>query len=238
MVDGVGDPILCHVTRSPGLPYNTSLTGQFADYKDPGHFVGKGWMELDFDRVLINSSTSLSIAAKVIDVKGYRIDNQGRILGKGHATRDAVLWAIPVLWPIDLLTLPGRGPRPTLKTETHLSVKLMQDVQVPYEAYSQPPRQSPQSPGYGFTPRPSDYVAPAAPAQNPQPGYVYRAPAAPPSYIPGYVPEPYPRQPLPEYRSNYYYPPSRNPYVDAYGRPLVCYGPYGPQSCYGAYGAY
>ncbi len=26
------------------------LGGQFAEYKDPGHFSYKGWMELDFDR--------------------------------------------------------------------------------------------------------------------------------------------------------------------------------------------
>ena len=34
---------------------------------------------------------------------------EGRILGKGHATRDTVLWLIPVLWPIDLIMLPMRG---------------------------------------------------------------------------------------------------------------------------------
>jgi hypothetical protein len=141
-VDSEGDPILCHLTRSPGLPYGTMLTGQFADYRDPGHFVGKGWMELVFDRLLIQPSTSVPVSAKVIDVKGYRTNKQGRVIGKGHATRDAVLWTIPVLWPIDLLTLPGRGPRPTLKSETYLTVKLMGDLAIP-------------SPAYGFAAHPS-----------------------------------------------------------------------------------
>jgi hypothetical protein len=28
------------------LPYGSYLEGRFEDYKDPGHLVGKGWMEL------------------------------------------------------------------------------------------------------------------------------------------------------------------------------------------------
>ncbi len=45
--------------------------------------------------------------------------------------RDTVEWAIPILWPIDLLNLPRRGPRPVLKAETQLTVKVMDDVVVP-----------------------------------------------------------------------------------------------------------
>ena len=55
----VGDPILCKVQFHRGdfmLPYNSYLGGEFAEYKDPGHFVGKGWMELDFDRLVCRRS--------------------------------------------------------------------------------------------------------------------------------------------------------------------------------------
>lgn len=48
----IGDPILCKVEHRRGdfmLPYGSYLGGEFAEYKDPGHFVGKGWMELSFD---------------------------------------------------------------------------------------------------------------------------------------------------------------------------------------------
>ena len=59
-----------------------------------------------------------------------------------------VLWMIPVLWPIDLLELPRRGPSPTLKTETRLTVKLMDDLRVPE---GQPLERDP----YGLAHRPS-----------------------------------------------------------------------------------
>jgi hypothetical protein len=81
--------------------------------------------------MVIEPDTVIPIDARVVDVAGYRVDNHGRILGKGHATRDVVLWTIPILWPIDLLMLPMRGPRPTLKEEARLSIKMMDDLPVP-----------------------------------------------------------------------------------------------------------
>ncbi len=47
----IGDPVLCQVGHAERygrsvLPYDSYLVGRFEDYKDPGHFVGKGWMEL------------------------------------------------------------------------------------------------------------------------------------------------------------------------------------------------
>ncbi len=132
----VGDPVLCQVSpmerygRSM-LPYGSFLEGRFEDYKDPGHLVGKGWMELKFDRMVIEPDTVIPLAAKVVNVPGYPVDRQGRIHGKGHAVRDTVEWMIPILWPIDLLNLPRRGPRPTLKEETRLTLKVMDDMVVP-----------------------------------------------------------------------------------------------------------
>jgi hypothetical protein len=132
----VGDPVLCQVSHAERygrsvLPQNSFLVGRFEEYKDPGHFVGKGWMELAFDRMVIEPDTVIPIDARVVDVPGYRVDNQGRILGKGHETRDIVTWCIPILWPIDLLMLPMRGPRPTLKAETRMTLKVMDDLTVP-----------------------------------------------------------------------------------------------------------
>jgi hypothetical protein len=68
------------------------------------------------------------------------VDKEGRIDGTGHAVRDTVEWLIPVLWPIDLINLPRRGPTPTLKPETRLTVLLMEDVGIPtkYEVQHQP----------------------------------------------------------------------------------------------------
>ena len=93
-------------------------------------------MQLDFDRLYVGD-TVIPIDAKVVDVQGYKIDAQGRILGKGHPVRDTVLWMIPVLWPIDLINLPRRGPRPTLKAETSLTLRVMDDIRVPVTAEPQ-----------------------------------------------------------------------------------------------------
>jgi hypothetical protein len=103
------------------------VRNRFDDYKDPGHFVGKGWTELKCERMMIEPDTVIRLNARVVDVPGYNVDRQGRILGEGHPVRDIVEWSIPILWPIDLLNLPRRGPRPTLnekltgQTPTHLT---------------------------------------------------------------------------------------------------------------------
>jgi len=177
----MGDPVLCKVNFHRGdfmLPYGSYLGGNFSAYKDPGHFVGKGWMQLDFDRLYVGDQ-AIPLDAKVVDVKGYKIDSQGRILGKGHAVRDTVLWMIPVLWPIDLINLPRRGPRPTLKAETALTLRVMEDIQVPVVP-------EPQRDPYGLMQRQPDAYAPQPPPPNQEPdanpdySYAPEQPVAPP----------------------------------------------------------
>lgn len=131
----VGDPVLCQISHfqlygRPVFPYGSYLMGEFKEYKDPGHFVGKGWMDLEFDR-LATPSGEIPIEAKVVATPKYPVDSKGRIDGKGHPVRDAVEWSIPVLWPIDVLNLPRRGPRPVLKAESLLTLKMMDTVLVP-----------------------------------------------------------------------------------------------------------
>lgn len=162
----VGDPVLCETAYASRygmalLPQNSYLIGRFEDYKDPGHFIGKGWMELTFDRMLIQPDTVVPIHARVVDVPGYNVDREGRILGKGHAVRDTVEWTLPILWPIDMLNLPRRGPRPTLKAETRLTLKILDDLGVPD---SSPPMPDP----YGLYRRePSVYNPPRSPQADP-----------------------------------------------------------------------
>jgi hypothetical protein len=38
---------------------------------------------------------------------------------------------LPPLWPWKIIMLPARGPRPTLKGESQLTLRLMDDVQIP-----------------------------------------------------------------------------------------------------------
>jgi hypothetical protein len=190
----VGDPILCQVGHSERygrsvMPYNSYLVGRFEDFKDPGHFVGKGWMELRFDRMVVEPDTVIPIDARVVDVPGYHVDSQGRILGKGHEARDIALWSIPVLWPVDLLMLPMRGPRPTLKEETRVTLKVMDDLAVPIN-------EGPQADPYGLMHRQTGDndvpPPPQEPEQQPAPEPTAYAPQEqvppPPTYA--YAPAP------------------------------------------------
>ena len=131
----VGDPVLCHlhsVTEfgQQAFPRGSYLVGHLESAKDPGHFWGKGDLKLVFDRIGMPQG-DMPLEAKVIATRGYKVDKDGDIRGKGHAKRDIVEWMLPPLWPWKIIMLPARGPRPKLKGETMLSLRLMDDVQIP-----------------------------------------------------------------------------------------------------------
>jgi len=139
----VGDPVLCHlhsVTEfgQQTFPRGSYLVGHLESAQDPGHFWGKGNMKLMFDRIGLPNG-DMPLDAKVIATRGYKVDKQGDILGKGHAKRDVVEWMLPPLWPWKVIMLPARGPRPTLKGESMLTLRLMDDVQIPQVAETNGP---------------------------------------------------------------------------------------------------
>jgi hypothetical protein len=194
----IGDPVLCQVSHSEMygrsvFPYGSYLVGRFEDYKDPGHFVGKGWIELKFDRMVVGNDTVIPISARVVSTSAkYPVDKDGRIHGTGHPVRDTIEWMIPVLWPIDLINLPRRGPYPELKPETRLTVMLLDDFGIPTksEVQHQPemiskynyadPTPAPQAPALverSYAPPPQQQAAPVQ-----QPSY----------YQPSYYPQPSP----------------------------------------------
>ena len=134
----VGDPVLCHLRGvtafgQQAFPRGSYLVGHLDSAKDPGHFWGKGYLKIQFDRIGLPTG-DLPLEAKVISTRGYKVDKQGKIDGKGHAKRDVVEWLLPPLWPWKVIMLPARGPRPKLKGETVLSLRLMDDVQIPQVA--------------------------------------------------------------------------------------------------------
>jgi len=136
----IGDPVICHLAalRQFGksvFPRGSYLGGHLEADKEPGHFVGKGYLKIEFDRIGFPDS-DIPVPSKIIAAKGYKVDKKGDIVGKGHATRDTVEWLIPPLWPWKVLTLPARGPRPTLKGEEQVTVRLMDDIDVPRAASS------------------------------------------------------------------------------------------------------
>lgn len=131
----VGDPVLCNlrgvtIFGQQAFPRGSYLVGHLEAAKDPGHFWGKGYLQLTFDRIGVPAG-DLPLEAKVIATRGYKVDKEGKIDGRGHAVRDVVEWMIPPLWPWKVIMLPARGPRPALKGETVLRLRLMDDVEVP-----------------------------------------------------------------------------------------------------------
>jgi hypothetical protein len=139
----VGDPVLCHlrgvtVFGQQAFPRGSYLVGHLEAEKNPGHFWGKGYLKLQFDRIGVPSG-DLPLEAKVISTRGYKVDKQGKIDGKGHPRRDVIEWMLPPLWPWKVIMLPARGPKPALKGETVLSLRLMDDVQIPQMAQTYGP---------------------------------------------------------------------------------------------------
>ena len=144
----IGDPVICHLSalRQFGkavFPRGSYLGGHLEADKEPGHFWGKGYLKIEFDRIGFPDS-DIPVPSKIIAAKGYKVDKKGEIVGKGHATRDTVEWLIPPLWPWKILMLPAKGPRPALKGEAQVTVRLMDDIDVPrpnssLRSYQRPP---------------------------------------------------------------------------------------------------
>src|SRR5258708_7823227 len=61
------------------------------------NFWGKGYLKLKFDRIGLPSG-DLPLEAKVISTRGYKVDKEGKIDGKGHPKRDVVEWMLPPLF--------------------------------------------------------------------------------------------------------------------------------------------
>jgi hypothetical protein len=156
----VGDPVLCNLSSLQQFgrtvfPRGSYLQGHLEAAKEPGHFVGKGYLQIQFDRIGL-PNTDIPIPSKIIMAHGYRVDRQGDIVGRGHAKRDVIEWMIPPLWPWKVVSLPARGPRPTLKGEEALTLRLMEDVVLPQTALV-------PAPGWHYFGQ-SSSLSPAAPA--------------------------------------------------------------------------
>ena len=131
----VGDPVLCHLGSVQEFGHNVFprgayMSGHLEADKEPGHFFGKGYMKIVFDRIG-TPNADINVDTKIISDRSYPVDKEGDIKGKGHPKRDAIEWMIPPLWPWKVITLPARGPRPVLKGEQVLMLRLMEDVTIP-----------------------------------------------------------------------------------------------------------
>jgi hypothetical protein len=178
----VGDPVLCHLNQftefgHAAFPRGSYLEGHLEADKQPGHFIGKGYLDIVFDHIGL-PNTDVDLNARVVAAQGQHVDKQGDIMGHGHAKRDEIEWAIPPLWPWKIITLPARGPQPKLKTEQMITLKVMQDVELPQLAAYLPP--SP-SRNYNPAPRVQSYAQPSSGPVAPQSssGVYYLPPSTP-----------------------------------------------------------
>lgn len=138
----VGDPVDLprpwrRGVRPGGVPTGRVSGRASVREQGSGPFWGKGRLKLEFDRISL-PDTTLPVPG-IVAVRGYRVDREGEIMGHGHHGRDAIEWLIPPLWPWKLVSLPSRGPRPTLKGETEVTLRLMDDVEVPLAAAASRP---------------------------------------------------------------------------------------------------
>jgi hypothetical protein len=150
----VGDPVVCYLQsfREFGVsvfPRGSFLSGRVSDWREPGRFAGKGWLALSFDRLILGTSLEVPISAKVVGIRNFKVDGQGKTMGKGHARRDVLAWSLPPFWAYQIIKLPGRGPRPTLQGETPVVVRMLDDVVVPDRSYylARPSRNRPTQDG-------------------------------------------------------------------------------------------
>ena len=167
----IGDPVLCHLAAVQVFgrnifPRGAYMAGHLEADKEPGHFFGKGYLKIVFERIAL-PNTELPLDSKIVAARGFHVDKEGDIKGKGHAKRDVVEWLIPPLWPWKVLMLPARGPRPTLKGEQVLTLRLMEDVSVPKfgATYNSRDWRPPQAQNFAQpSALPSREVAPATPS--------------------------------------------------------------------------
>ena len=106
-------------------------------------------------------------------------------MGHGHAKRDVIEWMIPPLWPWKVITLPARGPQPKLKTEQMVTLKVMQDVELPQLTAYVSPSPARYYPDTGrrtnVAPRAQSYAQPSSGPVAPQSssGVYYLPPSTP-----------------------------------------------------------
>jgi hypothetical protein len=71
-----------------------------------------------------------AVPAKVIQAKKGKVSKTGDINSEQDAKRHSE-WLMPPLWTWKLVSVPMRGPRPQVKGEEHLELRLIDDILIP-----------------------------------------------------------------------------------------------------------
>lgn len=110
------------------IPRHSLVTARVASANRPGRFVGKANIEFTFESIMIPDGRMYPINARLIKVRGHKVDSHGRLIGRSHAKRDTFFILFPPTTLFQLALLPARGPDLILRPETRLTIKLLRPV--------------------------------------------------------------------------------------------------------------
>ena len=55
------------------------LSGHLQDAKNPGRFVSKGWLDLEFDRIVLPRAEVLPLQVKIVAAPHLKTDSEGKM---------------------------------------------------------------------------------------------------------------------------------------------------------------
>ena len=121
------------LNRPPILPRGSKILGKMETSQEAGHLWGRAKARIVFSSILMPDFCEFPIDATLIGTKKYQVREEV-IFGRGHARRDALALLFPPTTLYQLIRLPARGPKLSIREEDQLTIKLLQPV---YEALSQ-----------------------------------------------------------------------------------------------------
>jgi hypothetical protein len=121
------------VNRPPILPRGSKIIGKMESSSEAGRLWGRAKAHLVFSSILLPDFCEYPIDATLIGTKRYQVREEV-IIGQGHAHRDALALLFPPTTLYQLIRLPARGPKLSIREEEQLVIKLLQPV---YAARSQ-----------------------------------------------------------------------------------------------------
>jgi hypothetical protein len=117
------------VNRPPILPRGSKIIGKMESSAEAGRLWGRAKAHLVFSSILMPDFCEYPIDATLIGTKEYQVREEV-IIGRGHARRDALALLFPPTTLYQLIRLPARGPKLSIREEEQLVIKLLQPVYV------------------------------------------------------------------------------------------------------------
>jgi hypothetical protein len=115
------------LNRPPILPRGSKILGRMETSGKAGRLWGRAKAQVVFTSILTPDYCEYPIDATLIGTKKYQV-REGVIVGRGHPRRDAIALLFPPTTLYQLIRLPARGPKLTIREEEQLVIKLTQSV--------------------------------------------------------------------------------------------------------------